>query len=126
VLRVERYVNGELETNMEHEDMVSCIQGETGFRFLLAHSAKITNTLLAEKVGYLSNTHMIEALTAGTMDIHDNVDNVTTLILDEMSHPEMKLVVGNKEEIIVSPDNLKRYRKQACKNINLSMSLVYF
>ena len=60
MLRVERYVNGELETNMEHEDMVSCIQGETGF--LLAHSAKMTNTTLADKLGYLSNAQVSEAL----------------------------------------------------------------
>lgn len=51
VLRVERYVNGELETNTEQEDMVSCIQEETEFRFLLAHSAKITNTTIRREIG---------------------------------------------------------------------------
>ena len=69
VLRVERYVNNEFETNTEQEDMASCIQEKIEFRFLLAHSAKITNTTLAEKLGYLSHAQVAEALIAGTMDI---------------------------------------------------------
>ena len=125
VLRVERYVNGELETNTEQEDMVSCIQQETEYRSLLAHSAKTTNTTLAEKLGYLSDAQVAEALIAGKMDIPENVDDVTALIIDEISQLGMKLVAGNGEEITVSPDDFKRYWKQACEKTNSSMSLVH-
>ena len=85
VVKVKRYVNGQLETNTEQDDMVLCIQEETEYRFLLAHSAKITNTTLAEKLGYLSDAKVVEELITGRMDVPDDVDDVTALILDEIS-----------------------------------------
>ena len=69
---------------------------------------------------------MVEALIAGTMDIPDDVDDVTALIIDEISQLGMKLVAGNGEEIPVSPDDFKRYWKQAREKTNSSMSLVHF
>ena len=63
VLRVlERYMNGQLETTTEQEDVLPGIQEETEFRFLLAHSATFTNTMLAKKLGYLSDVQVAEAL----------------------------------------------------------------
>jgi hypothetical protein len=85
VLRDEQYVNGELETITEQEGMVSCVQEETEFRFILAHSAKIPNTALAEKLGYLSDAQVAEALITGKMDIPKDVDSMTALILDKIS-----------------------------------------
>ena len=69
---------------------------------------------------------MAEALVSGKMDMSNNVDNMTALILDEMTRLCMKLVVGNGDEIIVSPDNFKRFWEQVRKKTNSSMSLVHF
>lgn len=80
------------------------LQGKTEFRFLLAHRAKITNTMLAKKLG-----QVVEALIAGKMDIPNNVDDVMKLILDGISWLGMNTVAGNGEEITVSPDSLKCY-----------------
>ena len=109
VLRVERHVNGQLKTNTEQENMVSCIKEETDYRFILARSAKITNTLLAKNIGYLSGAQVAEALIAGEMEIPNNVDNVTTLILDKISWLGMKLIGGNCDKIMVLPEHFKRY-----------------
>ena len=126
VLRVERYVNDQLKTNTEQEGMVSCIQEEAEFRFLLAHSAKITNTTLTYKLDYLSNAQVVGALIMGDMDIPHDVDGVTALILDDISRLCMKLVTGNGDKRTVSPDNVERYWKQTRKKTNLSTSLVHF
>ena len=50
------------------------------------------------------------------VDVSNDIDNVTALILYKMSQLGMKVVAGNGKEIIVTPDNFKCY---------LSMSLVY-
>jgi len=126
VVKVERMVNGQLETNTEQDDMVRCIQEETEFRFHLAHSAKITNTTLAEKLGYLSDAHGADALITGQMDVPDDVDDVTALIVDEISQLGMNLMAGNGKEITVAPEDFKLYWKQAREKTNSSMSLVHF
>ena len=110
VVKVERYVNGQLETNTEQDNMVSCIQEETEYRFLLAHSAKITNTTLVEKLGYLLDAKVAEELITGRMDVPDDVDNVTALILDKISQLGMNFVSGDGG-ITVTPDDFKRYWK---------------
>ena len=126
VLCIERYVNGKLEVNTEQEDMVHCIQEETEYRFLLAHSARITGTTLAEKLGYLSDAQVAEALFTGEMGIPDDVDDATALVLTEISRLGMELLAGNGEKIVVSPEDFKRYWKQAREKTNSSMSLVHF
>jgi hypothetical protein len=49
------YVDGILQPYSIQEEMVGCIQEKTKYRFLLAHSAPITATSLADKLGYLSS-----------------------------------------------------------------------
>ena len=41
------------------------------------------------------------------MDVPKDLDDVTALILDKIPQLGMKLVAGNGEEIIVTPDNFK-------------------
>ena len=126
ILRIERYVNRKLEVNTKQEDMMCCIQEEMEYRFLLVHSAKITGTTLAEKLGYLSDVQVTEALFTGEMEIPDNANNVTALVLTEISRLGIEFLAGNGEKIVVSPDEFKRYWKQACEKTNSSMSLVHF
>ena len=125
VLRIEFNVNSYLETNMKQEDIMSCIQEETEFRLLFAHSLKI-NTILAKKLDYLSDAQMGEALITGEMYIPDDMYNVTALILDTISWLGMNLLAGSRDEFTVSHDNCKYYWKQTHQKTNLSMSLVHF
>ena len=108
VLRVERYTNDQLETNTEQEDMVFCIQEEMGFRVFLAHSATITTMTVSKKLGYLSNAQVVVALITDEIEIPGDVDNVTPLMLDEISQLDIKLVAGNRDEITVTIDDFKR------------------
>ena len=125
-LKVERYVDGELQTNETQEDMVKCIQEETEYRFLLAHSANITGTTLAEKLGYLSDAQVAEALIKGDMPIPDDVDDVTALILTEISKVGLELIAGTGERITVSPADFKRFWKHVTEKTSSSISTIHF
>ena len=123
---MERYTDGQLQTNETQEDMVKCIQEETEFRFLLAHSAKITGTTLAEKLGYLSDAQIAEALIKGDMPIPDDVDDVTALILTEISKVGLELIAGTGKQVTVSPADFKRFWRQSTEKTSSSVSTIHF
>ena len=123
---MERYIDGQLQTNETQEDMVKYIQEETEFRFLLAHSAKITGTTLAEKLGYLSDAQIAEALIKEDMPIPDDVDDVTALILTEISKVGLELIAGTGERVTVSPADFKRFWRQATEKTSSSVSTIHF
>ena len=106
-------IDGQLQKNETQEDMVKCIEEETEFRFLLAHIAKITGTTLAEKLGYLSDAQIAEALIKGDIPIPDDVDDVTALILTKISKVGLELIAGTDERVTVSPADFKRFWRQA-------------
>ena len=60
------------------------------------------------------------------MDVPKDLDDVTALILDKIPQLGMKLVAGNDEEITFTPDDFKRYWKQAREKTHSSMCLVHF
>ncbi len=55
VLKVQRVVEGEMKEYTVQEDVEQAIQQECKVRFLLAHGAPIMNSLLGEKLRYLSD-----------------------------------------------------------------------
>jgi hypothetical protein len=55
VLRVQRLIEGEVNKFNEQEEVEHSIQRECKIRFSLAHSAPIMNTLLGERLRYLSD-----------------------------------------------------------------------
>ncbi len=55
VLKVQRVVEGEIKEYTVQEDVEHAIQRECEVRFSLAHSAPIMNSLLEEKLRYLSD-----------------------------------------------------------------------
>jgi hypothetical protein len=70
--RVERYVDGVLQSYSTQEEMVP--GGETEYRFLLAHShsAPITATSLAHTLGYLTDEEVARDLFTGNLPIPDD------------------------------------------------------
>ena len=106
--------------------MVNCIQEETEYRFLLDHNAKITETTLAEKMGYLSDAQIVETLIKGDMPIPGDVDNGTALILNEISKVGLEFVVGTGERITVSPEKFKRFWHPAKETTSSSISKIHF
>ena len=66
VLKVQRVVKGEIKKYMVREDVEQAIQQECEVRLLLAHSAPIMNSLLGEKLRYLSDEALAKAIITGT------------------------------------------------------------
>jgi hypothetical protein len=69
---------------VETEEMNAEIQRVAEQRFDLSMSASITMLLLQEKLGFLSDTKFAMNLLSGDIEISDNVDDVTAMILKEM------------------------------------------
>jgi hypothetical protein len=76
--------NREVIDITETEEMNKEIQEVTEKRFDLSMSAPITMSLLKEKLGFLSNTNFATSLPHGNVHIPDDVDNVTTMVIEEI------------------------------------------
>jgi hypothetical protein len=68
------------------KEMNKEIQQVTEQRFDLSMSVPITMSLLQEKLGFLSDTKCANNLLSGEVDIPDDVNNVTAMILREICH----------------------------------------
>jgi len=68
VLKVQRVVEGKIAACTVQEDVEQAIQRECEVRFSLAHSAPIMNSLLGEKLRYLSDEALAKAIITGTYD----------------------------------------------------------
>ncbi len=102
------------------------IQRECEVRFSLAHSAPIMTTLLGERLCYLSDEALARSIIAGTYDIPSDMDPATKLILKEIGKQGMKIVNGEGSEIIISPEDFKRFWKRVKEFISSSMSGVHY
>jgi hypothetical protein len=69
---------------IETKEMNAEIQQVTEQRFDLSMSASITISSLQEKLGFLSDTEFATNLLSGKVEIPDDVDNVTAMILREI------------------------------------------
>ncbi len=76
-------------------------------RFSLAHSAPIMNTLLGEKLRYLSDESLAKAIFTGMYDIPTNLDPPTPVILKETGTLGMKIVNGDTNKIIITPEDIR-------------------
>jgi uncharacterized OsmC-like protein len=110
ILKVQRVVEGEIKEYTVQEDIEQAIQRECEVSFLLAHSAPIMNLLLVilgEKLRYLSNKALAKAIITGTYDIPTNLDPATAMILKEIGKLGIKIVNGDSNEMIITPEDFK-------------------
>ena len=126
VLKVQRVVEGNIEEYTVQEDVEQAIQRECEVRFLLAHSAPIMNSLLGEKLRYLSDEALTKAIITGTYDIPTSLDPATAMILKEIGKMGMKIVNGDSNEIVISPEDFKRFWKKVNEFTSSSMSGVHY
>jgi len=92
VLKVQRVVEGKIEEYTVQEDVEQAIQRECEVRFLLAHSAPIMNSLLGEKLWYLSDEALAKAIKTRTYNIPTSLDPATAMILKEIGKLGIKIV----------------------------------
>ncbi len=81
---VQKMKDGEVIDITETEEMNKEIQDVTEKRFDLSMSAPITMSLLHEKLGFLSDTDFAISLLQGDVYIPDDIDNVTTMVIEEI------------------------------------------
>jgi hypothetical protein len=121
-LRVQRVVEGEVKEYMVQEDVEQAIQRECKVRFSLAHSAPIMNLLLGEKLRYLSDESLAKTIITGTYDIPTNLEPATAMILKEIGRLGMKIVNSNNNEIIITPEDFKRFLEES-KQIHIVVNV---
>jgi hypothetical protein len=119
-------VEGEIEEYTVQEDVKQAIQQECEVRFLQAHSAPIMNSLLGERLRYLSDKALAKAIITGTYNIPTDLDPATAMILREMGKLGMKIVNGDNNSIIITPKEFKQFWKKVNKFTSSSMSGVHY
>jgi len=125
VLRVQWVVNGEVKDYVVQEDVEQAIQCECEIRFTLAHSAPIMQTLLGERLRYLSDEALARSIITGTYDIPTDLDPATKLILEEIGKLGIKILNGDGGEIIISPDDFRRFWSRVNEFTSSSMSGIH-
>jgi hypothetical protein len=82
---VQKMEDGEVINITETEEMNKEIQDVTEKRFDLSMIAPITMTLLCKKLGFLSDTNFAISLLQGNVHTPDDIDNVTTTVIEKLS-----------------------------------------
>jgi hypothetical protein len=96
-------------------------------RFSLAHSAPIIKTLLGERLRYLSDESLARSIILGTYDIPSDMDPATKLILEEIGKLGIKIMNGEGNKIIITPDNFNCFWRKVNKFTSLlSMSGAHY
>jgi hypothetical protein len=126
VLRVQCVVEGEVKEFTEQEEIKHAIQRECKIRFSLAHIAPIMTTLLGERLCYLSDKSLACSIIMGTYDILADMDPATKLILEEIGKLGVKLVNGEGNEIIITPEDFTCLWKKANEYTLSSMLGVHY
>jgi hypothetical protein len=126
VLKVQRVVEGEIKEYTVQEDVEQAIQRECEVRFSLAHITPIMNSLLGEKLWYLSDKALAKAIITGTYDIPTDLKPATAMILKELGNLGIKIVNRDSNEIIITLEDFKRFWKKVNEFTSSSMSGVHY
>jgi hypothetical protein len=102
------------------------IQQECEVRFSLAHSAPIMTTLLGECLCYLLNEALARSIITGTYYIPSGMDLATKLILEEIGKLRIKICKRKGSEIVITPEDFKRFWRKVEKFTSSSMSEVHY
>ena len=108
------------------EEMVREIQTVTEQRFDLAHSAPITMSSLAEKLGYLSDTEFAKQLLQGEALIPSDVDDTTTMVIEEIAKVGMTVESFAGDKLVITPAKFRRYWRRVQKSTSSAASDIHF
>lgn len=114
--------DGTIENITDKDAMNAEIQYVTEQRFDLAHSAPITMSSLATKLGYLSDTEFAKQLLGGHVNIPSDVDDTTTLVLEEIAKIGMTVETLSGDELVITPEKFRHYWKQVKEETSSSAS----
>jgi hypothetical protein len=109
---------------VETEEMNAEIQRVTEQRFDLSMSASITMSSLQEKLGFLSDTKFATNLLSGDVEILDNVDNVTAMILREIICL-FQTLHSEHQEITLGEEKFRYYWRKFKEKMSSSIAKVH-
>ncbi len=121
VTRVQMIVNGITVECTSQDDIEGAIFQENETRFQLADSDSIYNTVLGEQLGYLADTEVAAAFVNGTYEIPPEVDDTTTLLLEEIGQVRMTVTNG-----AIIPEAFKYNWKHVQESTSSSYLSVHF
>lgn len=119
-------MEGDVKEYTVQEDKEQAIQRECEVRYLLAHSAPVMKTLLGERLRYLSDETLARLIIMGTYDIPSDMDPATKLILEEIGKLGIKIVNGEGNEIVITPEEFQSFWRRVNKFTSSSMSGVHY
>ena len=96
-------VNGRVVDIENKKEMNTEIQEVAEKQFGQAYSTKITLSSLQQKMGYLSDTDFSKKLLDGIVDIPDDVDNSTVLVLEEIDRLGMSIKNEDGQQFTITP-----------------------
>jgi hypothetical protein len=84
------------------------------------------NLLLGERLWCLSDKALARSIITGTHDIPLDLDPATKLILEEIGKLGMKIINGEGNEIIITPEDFKQFWRKVKEFTSSSMSRVHY
>ena len=125
IFHAQRMVEGEVEEATTKEEAEQFIFDETGLRFQLAKDAPLSKTLLIDDLGYLADTDTARQILNGTFPIPDEVDDITTIILEEIGRIGGLTQSGGIDST-VTPDDFRYFWRRVKERTSSSLSGIHF
>lgn len=102
------------------------IQNVTEQRFALAESAPVTHSSLQQEVGFLADTEFALALVTGSTPIPADIDQSTTLVIEEMQRLWKTKGQERFQAFRISPSDYRHFWKNVKESTSSSISGVHF
>ena len=122
---VQRMVDGEVQDSTCQEDTEDFIFEEAKMRFQLAAEAPISSSTLREQLGYLANIEIAQQLVEGRYELPEDLDDATTLLLQEIGRVGIQLTNG-EVKIDISPEEFQYFWKRIREGTASSYSGVHY
>ena len=126
VLRVQRIENRHVCEYNKKEEVEQVVQEECEVRLNLADKAPVIKHALANKLRYLEDEEIAKTIVEGTYEVPTDLDEATTYILQEIGSTGMEIQNEEEEEIIITPDDLRRFWKRVSEWTTSSTSSVHY
>jgi len=107
---VQRVVDGILQESDGQEETEDFIFEEMEVRFQLAAKAPISKTKLIKQLGYLGDSEIAKQLIEGHLQIPDEIDDATALILEEIG--KIGILTNREVTIDITPEEFQYFWKR--------------
>jgi hypothetical protein len=122
---VQRMEQGEVIDIYDAEEMNQEIQVTMEKRFDLSMSAPITMTSLRERLGFSLDTDFAMSMLWGEVHIPANVDNASTIVIEEIIRLFQALHKGHAK-VSLGADEFRYYWRRVREKTSLAISTVHF